>query len=368
MTKPSTHLHIQPTNSQTQKKKPYNVAIDLLRIISISAVVLIHTTTRTLEASSFDLNRIPWTLFLNQAARFAVPVFFIISGFVLKLNYDNHADYKQFLKKRFSRVLLPYLFWSLIYFFFIFPKHGVQIFSFKFLDMLLIGSASYQLYFIPTLIIFYALFPLLARFIYIFRNFWILILLGIIEVVLLYLDYFHFYLPILQPLRIAALNFFFFIFGAVASQYYSVFKNLLNKTKILLLIVTLGLMYLIYWEGKFFYFQTNNYQMFYSQWRPSIFFYSLSLFSGIYYVLRKLSKEPYIIKLLSRLSFFVFFIHIVILDWVWHNGFVQLLKSTQGHAAEQLWFDPLYFLTVIGISTVIAFAVHKIPKISTITG
>src|SRR5258706_27456 len=61
-----------------QKKR--DLAIDSLRTISILAVVLIHTTTRTLEASGYDLNSFSLTLILNQLSRFAVPLFFMISG------------------------------------------------------------------------------------------------------------------------------------------------------------------------------------------------------------------------------------------------------------------------------------------------
>jgi len=47
-------------------------------------------------------------IFLNQIARFAVPMFFMISGFVLELNYDGNTGFWQYLKKRFSRIFIPY--------------------------------------------------------------------------------------------------------------------------------------------------------------------------------------------------------------------------------------------------------------------
>jgi len=125
-----------------EKQKLYNPVVDILRILSILAVVIIHTTTRTLEMSHYALLKIPWTLFLNQAGRFAVPLFFMISGFVLELNYHLHESYLTYLKKRFSRIIIPYIFWSAIYYYLVYNQNH----SANFLSSLLKGDASYQLY------------------------------------------------------------------------------------------------------------------------------------------------------------------------------------------------------------------------------
>ena len=79
--------------------KQYKVGIDVLRIIAILAVVLIHTTTKTLQISPNALLVVPFTLVLNQVSRFAVPLFFMISGFVLELNYNSSEKYITYLKK-----------------------------------------------------------------------------------------------------------------------------------------------------------------------------------------------------------------------------------------------------------------------------
>ena len=50
--------------------------------------------------------------FLNAVVRFAVPVFVMITGALLL-----HREYEigDFLKKRLTRVVIPFLFWSLVY-------------------------------------------------------------------------------------------------------------------------------------------------------------------------------------------------------------------------------------------------------------
>src|SRR5260221_9276172 len=133
-----------------QKPKQYNQAIDLLKIISILAVVFIHTTTRTIQVTNYDLVKISWSVFLNQILRFAVPMFFMISGFVLELNFRVNESYLGYIKRRLTRILIPYIFWSAIYYFFVFNNNSTNFFH-----SLLLGNASYQLYFIPTLLIFY---------------------------------------------------------------------------------------------------------------------------------------------------------------------------------------------------------------------
>ena len=162
-----------------QKQKQYNPAIDLLRISAIIGVIFIHTTTKTLEASNYDLVKIPWTLFLNQIFRFAVPLFFMISGFVLELNYPFYVNYFTYLKKRCVRILMPYIFWSAIYYFFVYKRHTTNFFQ-----TLLSGDASYQLYFIPTLLIFYVIFPLIHQYYYLLSKKWLLVFLGMVQLLL----------------------------------------------------------------------------------------------------------------------------------------------------------------------------------------
>jgi surface polysaccharide O-acyltransferase-like enzyme len=130
--------------------KQYVKSIDSLRTFAILAVVLIHTTTRTLEAAKFNLTAFPVSIFLNQIVRFAVPLFFMISGFVLETNFDEKSGYLSFIKKRFSRIFIPFVFWSAIYYLFVYNQNHDN-----FLRVILTGNASYQLYFIPTLCIFY---------------------------------------------------------------------------------------------------------------------------------------------------------------------------------------------------------------------
>lgn len=344
-------------------KKKYNPAIDSLRILASLAVVFIHTSTKTLEASSYDLQRLSWTLLLNQIFRFAVPLFFIISGFVLELSYPFHTSYSTYLKKRMVRILIPYIFWSTVYYFFIYTQHDSP-----FLRDLLTGDASYQLYFIPALIIFYIIFPFIHTHYRIFANKWLVISLGVSEVVLLYIEYYIQPLPFISPIRIALLNYFAFLLGIIGSHHEQSILHFMQKWKFVIFLITIGLGLYVFLEGKNLYLQTNNYLSFYSQWRPSVLFYSLFVTVSLYFLFTKITRFLEITKRLSRLSLFVFFVHVIVLEIIWRSWGAAFFSSTHTHIAENLWYDPLFFSIVASLSFLLAYIVHKIPQISKITG
>jgi probable poly-beta-1,6-N-acetyl-D-glucosamine export protein len=346
---------------EINKQRQYNPAVDILRVIAILAVVLIHTTTRTLEVSIFDLQRMSWSLMLNQFSRFAVPLFFIISGFVLELNYSFHSGYFSYLKKRVRRLLIPYVIWSAIYYYFVYTNHTRSLFS-----ALLDGSSSYQLYFIPSLLLFYTFFPFVHKFYNFFANKWMLIILGIVQLILLYREYYVSPFILTYPVKMVILNYYPFILGAVFSRNRDFLIRFVEKWKALLITATAVLGSWVFLEGKNLYLSTKNYLYFYSQWRPSVFLYTLSLGLTIYYFLNEKQKIDPFIKKLSELSFFVFFIHVIVLEFLWAKVGIQVFQGNK-HIIEQIWFDPAFFLAVSGMSFFIAYLAHKVPLLSKLT-
>jgi len=220
-------------------------AIDVLRTISIAAVLLIHTTTKVLEVTHYNLAAYSFTLFLNQLARFAVPLFILISGFVLELNYDYHTSYWAYLKKRVGKIFIPYIFWSLIYYYFVYTENHDNLFW-----ALLTGNASYQLYFIPTLCIFYLLFPLLHKTYKLIASVPVLTALGITQIWLMNQDYFVKQYDFPDPIRIFILSYFIFILGMVAGRNKDKIIEVIGKIKYSLIILIPYLAYYIFKEGK----------------------------------------------------------------------------------------------------------------------
>lgn len=338
-------------------------AVDALRAVAIIAVVMIHTTTRTLETSHYDLVNFPFTILLNQLARFAVPLFFLISGFVLELNYKNHTNFWAYLKKRFNRIFIPYVFWSIFYYFVIYKNHGANFWS-----DLATGSASYQLYFIPSLLIFYLTFPLLHKVYKFLSNKWIFVVLGIIQIWFLYDDYFTHGITLAYPISVALFNYFVFIVGMVASHNKEVILKIVEKYKYVFFGVTILLAGYVFLEGRDLYLKNYNYLSFYSQWRPSVLFYTLAIFSIAFFFFTKIKHGKRVINILSRLSFFVFFVHVAVLETLWSLFGHYLYNLLTVNFFGKIIFAPIWFLGVLTTSTLVAYIVRKVPNISKLTG
>jgi surface polysaccharide O-acyltransferase-like enzyme len=344
------------------REKKYNPAVDILRIISILAVILIHTSTKSLAASAHNLQQFPIALFLNQASRFTVPLFFMISGFVLELNFHIHENYFSYLKRRINRLFIPYIFWSAIYYFFVYTNH-----SENFFQALLNGDASYQLYFIPAILFLYAIFPIIHKFYPFLSNKFVFSFLSILQIIILFINYYLLPLPVFYPLAIVFLNYFIFFFGIFASRHIDEIMSIFKKWRYLVFAYAIFFAFYIFFEGKNLYLKTHNYLYFYTSWRPSVLLYTISLSACLYYVCNKNLIPIRIVKACSRLSFFVFFIHVIILEITW-NGFLKNIFFQSQNYYGKVWFDLFSFIIVAGISFILAFVAHKIPHLSKITG
>lgn len=331
--------------------------------MAILAVVLIHTTTRTLEASNAQILSFPFTFTLNQAARFAVPLFFLISGFVLEVNYPFHLSYLSYLKKRLSKIFIPYLFWSAIYYLFIYRTHGVD-----FISALLGGNASYQLYFIPTLLIFYLLFPLLHKLYFFLSKKFIFIPIVILELLLIGSDYYLRPLHIFYPIDIALLNFVYFIGGMIASHHISRLHMFAKRNLLFLFILTVASAAFTTLEGAYLYLKNSNYLDYYSSWRPVIFLYTIVLALLLWIFFEKSKRLQHTLHLMSKLSFFVFFIHVAILELYWSAYSHQLFELTKSNSVEKVFSDVVFYVSVVITSYIVAYVIHKLPFLSKVTG
>lgn len=91
--------------------KQRKIYIDMLNIVACFCVIcmhcngIVHNYTDSIEWKQ--------SMVVETIAYWAVPVFFMISGATL-MNYDERYDTKTYLKKRFSRVGIPFFIWSII--------------------------------------------------------------------------------------------------------------------------------------------------------------------------------------------------------------------------------------------------------------
>lgn len=150
---------------------------DLLRIVSVIAVIAIHVSAfytaeiehvlLTKNTSSEKIAVIMW----NTLTRFCIPSFVMLSGAFILAN-DENADYKKFYNKGFKRLVIPTLVFSILYFVYsiiwdmrrILIKEQVTEYILEYLNNFLLGKPYYHMWYLFLLIGVYILVPIVIRF------------------------------------------------------------------------------------------------------------------------------------------------------------------------------------------------------------
>jgi surface polysaccharide O-acyltransferase-like enzyme len=135
---------------------------DLLRIISIYAVILIHSAAPLLVRYN-KIGEAYWWIgnLYDSLSRWCIPLFIMLSGFFLigKV-YEKSPGY--FFQKRFQRVVVPFLIWSALYFLWrMYVKKEDLAFS-SFFAQVLVWPVYYHLWFFYLIIGLYLLTPVLS--------------------------------------------------------------------------------------------------------------------------------------------------------------------------------------------------------------
>jgi surface polysaccharide O-acyltransferase-like enzyme len=120
---------------------------DHLRAVATLAVIVVHVSDAVVAQYGKISNEI-WQIgnTANSLSRFCVPVFLMLTGaLVLAKDYPLGV----FFKRRMSRVVLPFLFWSLVYIVYeiiasSIPMQDIAYFTFDKLK----NGASYHLWYI----------------------------------------------------------------------------------------------------------------------------------------------------------------------------------------------------------------------------
>jgi len=104
-----------------QNKPSAAISVDLIRVIAVLGVILLHATI-DLTTKSTGLHVLRWWMvdIYQCFGRMGVPLFLMLSGSLLLGSSKWDEDLSSFFKKRFIRIGLPFIFWSIIFFFWAF--------------------------------------------------------------------------------------------------------------------------------------------------------------------------------------------------------------------------------------------------------
>jgi membrane-bound acyltransferase YfiQ involved in biofilm formation len=142
----------------TGSRQSFTYQLPQMKGLCILAVVSIHVTTG-FEASTRLDGLTALLVFLNALARFAVPVFVVLSGFYLSLSPRNeHA--RSFYRRTLKPLVVPYVIYTAIYTILYIPTPGsLATLGRALVRHVLLGTGYYHLWFGLLIIELYAIHP-----------------------------------------------------------------------------------------------------------------------------------------------------------------------------------------------------------------
>ena len=147
-----------------------DIPADILKCVCCICVIVIHTASlgiTTLDVHSFD-----WycALFWGSICRFAVPIFFMVTGALL-FDPQKKLSIKKIFKNYFLRMFVCLFFWSLMYEFYYYLSYVILYGTYYetwFVDSVtkvLSFNHHFHLYYLQILLVFYALLPVVRSFV-----------------------------------------------------------------------------------------------------------------------------------------------------------------------------------------------------------
>jgi surface polysaccharide O-acyltransferase-like enzyme len=297
--------------------------VDNARLIACFFVILLHVAAGVEKVSLIGTQE--WWLgsIYNAASRWCVPIFVIVSGYLLLSPDRKEESLKGFYSKRLDKILIPLLFWSVFYLGWLYLGNYIKgtpislaSMFFRFIN----GTPYYHMWYLFMVLGLYLVTPFLRTFLYNSKviDTQLFLIVGFILVIIegisssfssekesgLFIFNFLVYIP-------------YFVFG-----YYLHVIQFKKQSKITIGIVILSLV-IIMLLSKFFvstHFDIQKGQYFYG-------YISLLVIPLTFYVLKLMlwSKRPIIgDKLtgsLSKLSLGIYLIHPIYIDFFDYLGF-----------------------------------------------
>ena len=193
---------------------------DFLRGIAIIGVIAIHTFKAPEDMNTFD-----FSCFMRQIINCSVPIFLFISGyFMATKRVKDRQEHFLLVKKQAIRIYIPMLFFSIPYLILSILNGGS---IWKGLIVAFVGGYSIY-YFIPLIMQYYFILPLLQRFATI-KGVFISLLITILSV--LTVSYIHFILKMSLPLIVYAGPFVTWLVFFITGVYFG--KNTICRKGIL---------------------------------------------------------------------------------------------------------------------------------------
>ncbi len=151
-------------------KRRRDISADVLKSICCICVIVIHTASHSI--STLDTHSFGWysALFWGVLCRFAVPIFFMVTGALL-IDPARELGIKRIFTRYFLRILACLWFWSFIYILYFFAADYIFYRTYSptwFIDAVkgvLNFHHHFHLYYLQIILLFYVLLPILRGFV-----------------------------------------------------------------------------------------------------------------------------------------------------------------------------------------------------------
>lgn len=336
-----------------------------LRVVATISVIFLHVTSGILYQYGSISDFIWWTgNIYDSLVRFCVPVFVMLTGVLL---LGKKYELNDFLKKRFLRIVLPFLFWSLIYALVSLHdkisggNHEMSFFEIvKWLINQLKNGSSLHLWYIYMIIGIYLFIPILSKWVQNATEKEILYFI-FIWIFTLFINQ-----PILSKFRVNInLTYFSGFIGYVVLGYYlSIKRFVLSKgvMKIIaLFLIFIGVAITIF--GTYFLsLQNNSFQeYFYNYTTLNVLIASVGVF--LFFKNLEISNLLFarICDFISQYSYGVYLVHVLVLR------FMDAMKINYNFI-NPIFAIPLATIICLLISLAIIYIVNKLPLGKYISG
>ena len=313
--------------------------IAIIAVVAIHAIFLVHGQGYSIIPE--------WNLYFlvgyQQLFNFAVPVFLFISGYwISNTPIESFEDYKAFLTKRLSRIVIPYLFWSVILLGYDAVKNQ-NIDAYSILMNLLTGRTSPPYYFILLIAQFYILTPVLQ---YINRKrYGMAIILGCncISLLAIYLSKVYGVIGYVPAFRPFSSWLIFYQIGLWAAN-----KNnpicLGSKTRCFIIPALLISILISQLEAGVLLLGNDHLSAAATQLKFSSFFYAACVIASFLCIKDRVKKWPTMLVTIGHYSFGIFLIHMMVLGGVFRmTQKINVIYS----------FQPAYQVMIVGATLLI---------------
>lgn len=333
-----------------------NLAIDSLRILACILVVLIHSPLSSKNSSGMFL------CMISYIAAPSIGLLFMVSGALL---LPVKGDYFTFLKRRFSKIVWPTLFWTIVYLGLRSLKTGVDPSIVRNLVSIPFSvQGNGVLWFMYTLSGLYLIAPILGAWLKNAQKSEVELVLAIWGVTLCY--------PLISQYILVdttiygALYYFtgyagYFLLGYYLNKYREqISRRFYIGAFIIAIVGPIFLLYLKYNQIPF-----EFYSLF---WNQSIFIVAacIVIWHAVQSIFHRwhLKNEVIIngIILLSNLSFGIYLIHILIMrEWLWNQDWIQTIHN---YPLQSMVVAVITF----ALSTLSTYLISKLPVSKWIIG